>query len=288
MKQQYIGLKTIEAEPKTHHQFLQVIDPEIVLAEYPDGPGYAFTDDNGDPAWLPAEAFEEIFRASAPAIDETAIWKAVNGVVAPAPADAPAKVLTGPRVTLEGVLAKVKGEEFFRVGPTLTICVLTLENGAHMTGESACVAVENFDEELGRKIAKDKAISKAMELEGYLLREKLYRNMGRRLSIARVCHEVNRAYCESLGDMSQPKWEDAPSWQRDSALNGVNLHMDGEHGPEASHEAWMAQKLAEGWKYGPVKDPEAKEHPCLVPFEQLPKEQQAKDFIFRSVVAALA
>lgn len=194
MKQQYIGLKTIEAEPKTHHQFLQVIAPETVLDEYPDGPGYAFTDDNGDPAWLPAEAFEEIFRASAPAIDETAIWEAVNDVVASAPADAPVNVPTGPRVTLEGVLAKVKGEEFFRVGPTMTICILTLENGAHVTGESACVAVENFDEELGRKIAKDKAISKAMELEGYLLREKMYRDAGRNRSIARLCYEVHRAH----------------------------------------------------------------------------------------------
>lgn len=201
MKQQYIGIKTIEAELKTHHQFLQEIDPEIVLAEYPDGPGYAFTDDNGDPAWLPAEAFEEIFRASAPAIDETAIWKAVNGVVAPAPADAPVNVPTGPRVTLEGVLAKAKGEEFFRVGPTMTICVLTLENGAHVTGESVCVAVENFDEELGRKIAKDKAISKAMELEGYLLREKMYRDAGRNRSIARLCYEVRRAHVNENPDI---------------------------------------------------------------------------------------
>lgn len=39
--------------------------------------------------------------------------------------------------------------------------------------------------------------------------------------IARVVHEVNRAYCEALGDTSQPKWEDAPQWQRDSAMLGV-------------------------------------------------------------------
>lgn len=194
MKQQYIGLKTIEAEPKTHHQFLQEIDPEIVLADYPDGPGYAFADDNGDSAWLPAEAFEEIFRASAPVIDESAIWKAVNDVVAPAPAGIPPKVPTGPRVTLERVLTKVKSEEFFRVGPTLTICVLTLENGAHVVGESACVATENFDEELGRKIAKDNAVSKIWALEGYLLREKLYRDAGRNRSIARLCYEVRRAH----------------------------------------------------------------------------------------------
>ena len=105
--------------------------------------------------------------------------------------------------------------------------------------------------------------------------------------IARVCHEVNRAYCQALGDMSQPAWEDAPEWQRVSARMGVDLHLSGDFGPEASHIGWMQQKLAEGWKYGPVKDPEKKEHPCMVPFDQLPREQQAKDFIFRSVVHAL-
>lgn len=105
--------------------------------------------------------------------------------------------------------------------------------------------------------------------------------------VARVAHEVNRAYCESQGDFSQPAWEDAPGWQIDSAMAGVNLHWDKDVGPEASHEAWMAHKLAEGWEYGPNKDPENKLHPCLVPFDQLPKEQQAKDFLFRAVVHAL-
>jgi hypothetical protein len=105
--------------------------------------------------------------------------------------------------------------------------------------------------------------------------------------IARVCHEVNRAYCESLGDMSQPVWEGAPQWQKDSAMLGVKLHSENNVGPQASHESWMAQKVAEGWVYGPVKDPEAKTHHCIVPFELLPQAQQAKDFIFRAVVHAL-
>jgi hypothetical protein len=105
--------------------------------------------------------------------------------------------------------------------------------------------------------------------------------------IARVCHEVNRAYCQALGDMSQPAWEDAPAWQRESALLGVEFHLSGDRGPEASHESWAAQKIADGWKYGPVKNPEAKEHPCLVPFDRLPPEQQAKDFLFRAVVHAM-
>lgn len=106
--------------------------------------------------------------------------------------------------------------------------------------------------------------------------------------IARVCHEVNRAYCEALGDMSQPAWACAPDWQKDSATLGVKLHTENpDAGPEASHESWMAQKIEDGWKYGPVKDPGKKEHPCIVPFSQLPPEQQAKDFIFRALVHAL-
>ena len=105
--------------------------------------------------------------------------------------------------------------------------------------------------------------------------------------ISRVCHEVNRAYCQALGDDSQVPWEDAPAWQRESARMGVDLHLLGDFGPEASHVSWMKQKVDDGWKYGPVKDSEKKEHPCMVPFDQLPVDQQAKDYIFRAVVHAL-
>ena len=105
--------------------------------------------------------------------------------------------------------------------------------------------------------------------------------------IARVCHEVNRAYCEALGDHSQPAWEDAPEWQRSSARMGVDLHTMGDFGPEASHISWMRQKVEDGWVHGDVKDADAKTHPCIKPFAELPTEQQAKDFIFRAVVHAL-
>lgn len=107
-------------------------------------------------------------------------------------------------------------------------------------------------------------------------------------TIARICHEVNRAYCQALGDNSQPAWEDAPDWQKQSAMTGVRLHTDNPNaGPQASHESWMAEKVATGWTYGPTKDPETKQHHCMVPFDQLPREQQAKDFIFRAVVHAM-
>ena len=104
--------------------------------------------------------------------------------------------------------------------------------------------------------------------------------------IARICHEVNRAYCQALGDDSQPSWEDAPAWQRESARMGVDLHLMGNFGPEASHISWMNNKIADGWTYGEVKDSEAKTHPCIKQFSQLPREQQAKDYIFRAIVHA--
>lgn len=106
--------------------------------------------------------------------------------------------------------------------------------------------------------------------------------------IARVAHEINRAYCQALGDNSQPKWEDAPDWQRSSAINGVEFHITNpDAGPDHSHNAWLAEKEATGWKWGPVKDAEYKEHPCCVPYDQLPVEQKAKDYLFRAVVHAL-
>lgn len=107
--------------------------------------------------------------------------------------------------------------------------------------------------------------------------------------IARVAHEVNRAYCQALGDISQPAWEDAPEWQRRSAINGVAFHIASpDAGPDDSHNEWLREKAADGWTYGPVKDPERKEHPCFVPYDDLPVEQKAKDYLFRGVVRALA
>lgn len=104
-------------------------------------------------------------------------------------------------------------------------------------------------------------------------------------SIAKICHEANRSYCELLGDNSQPKWEDAPEWQVSSCIDGVVFHMyHPDAGDSASHDNWMEEKKRDGWKYGSSKDPENKEHPCMVPFNELPVEQQLKDKLFRSIV----
>lgn len=106
--------------------------------------------------------------------------------------------------------------------------------------------------------------------------------------IARVAHELNKAYCESIGDNSQPDWDNAPEWQKSSAVNGVEFHINNpDASPSSSHESWMKQKTEEGWKYGPVKDADKKEHPCYVPYEELPTEQKSKDYIFKQTIHSL-
>lgn len=85
------------------------------------------------------------------------------------------KGLTAARVTPERLEEVIKGEDYHVFsGSQLTVCSLTLENGFTVTGESACASPENFDEEIGKKIARDNAKNKIWMLEGYLLKQKLY------------------------------------------------------------------------------------------------------------------
>lgn len=105
---------------------------------------------------------------------------------------------------------------------------------------------------------------------------------------ARAAHEANRAYCIAIGDNSQPSWESAPDWQRDSALAGVEGVLQRGNGPRESHQSWLEEKKRTGWKYGPTKNPETKEHPCFVAYDDLPAAQKAKDHIFVATVTAVA
>ena len=105
-----------------------------------------------------------------------------------------AKGLTAPRITPADVEANIVGEHYFTAGDgahgaciaagserscypasldLLTFCVLTLKNGFTVTGESACASPENFDPEIGRKIARENAVNKVWMLEGYLLKQAL-------------------------------------------------------------------------------------------------------------------
>lgn len=71
-------------------------------------------------------------------------------------------------------------------------------------------------------------------------------------------------------------------------MKGVEFRLDNpDAGEDTQHNAWMADKVADGWIYGPVKDATAKTHPCLVSFGELPEFQQKKDALFCAIVDAL-
>ena len=85
-----------------------------------------------------------------------------------------AKGLNAPRLTPDMIEAVVSMEEYSVQCGVLTICIITLRNGFTVTGESACASPENFDAEIGKKIARANAIDKIWPLEGYLLKQRLF------------------------------------------------------------------------------------------------------------------
>lgn len=112
---------------------------------------------------------------ASPATDDNAIEREIQ-----------AKGKTAARVTPSDIESNIAGEYSFVVGRVLhdapvmdalnllTICVLVLKNGFTVTGESACASPENFDAEIGRKIARQNAVQKIWPLMGYELKERLY------------------------------------------------------------------------------------------------------------------
>lgn len=89
-------------------------------------------------------------------------------------AEIQAKGLNAPRLTPDLIDQTINSEQYHVfAGTTLTVCALTLRNGYIVTGESAAASPENFDQAIGRKIARDNARNKIWALEGYLLRERL-------------------------------------------------------------------------------------------------------------------
>jgi hypothetical protein len=109
------------------------------------------------------------------------------------------------------------------------------------------------------------------------------------LQIALVCHQANKAWCEANDDTSQKDWHSAENWQRQSAINGVITRIGSRNaGHDLQHNAWLEDKKKDGWVYGEVKDAEAKTHPCIVPFEELPEFQKKKDALFCAIVDSLS
>ena len=125
-------------------------------------------------------------------------------------------------------------EEYFRLTGTLTVCVLTLANGFTVTGESACASPENFNEEIGNRIARNNAKNKIWALEGYLLRQRLHEDEelgeielkikpGTKASTSDFWFDLTRGgYLKPSELLEDPeiakKVEEAVSWSRSSRM----------------------------------------------------------------------
>ena len=103
-------------------------------------------------------------------------------------------------------------------------------------------------------------------------------------AIARICHEANRQLQIINEDPVNPSWEALDNETKESAIDGVQNVIEENATPRESHENWLKFKEKHGWTYGPIKDEEKKKHPCFVPYDDLPPDQQIKDALFTAIV----
>jgi hypothetical protein len=109
--------------------------------------------------------------------------------------------------------------------------------------------------------------------------------------IAEVAHEAHAQLCEVL----DPEGRWIPSWHELSAeaqvmiLSGVEyVQTHPEVGADEIHENWIQDRRAQGWIHGVELDAGLKQHPGMVPFEELPFRDQLKDHMFIAIVTALS
>lgn len=199
----YEGTKRVHARPMTRCEYNAYRGWEVpadenpaddgYLVEYLDGGKSNHPNHAGYISWSPKDVFERSYKelpTSQPAAAATPVDDAIE-------AEIQAKGLTAPRVTPAAIEANIFSEHYFTAGDALkaidseeyklwvdeapsgkalnqlTFCALVLKNGFTVTGESACASPENFDAEIGRKIARENAIAKVWPLMGYELRSKL-------------------------------------------------------------------------------------------------------------------
>lgn len=102
--------------------------------------------------------------------------------------------------------------------------------------------------------------------------------------ITQAAHEVNRTWQQMLQEAVDQHWDLLSDKEKQIARNSVIGVIVQDYGAEQTHDAWVAEKKSQGWTVGRVKDPTAKTHPCLVSWNELPIEQQAKDQLWVDTV----
>lgn len=106
--------------------------------------------------------------------------------------------------------------------------------------------------------------------------------------IARICHSANLTYSRENGEGEQKRWGRISEGEQNSVIDGVKYFIEmGRPTPQQMHANWLRFKTSENWKYGIMKNAITKEHPCMVPYEDLPADQRLKDELFSAIVRVL-
>lgn len=137
---------------------------------------------------------------------------------------------------------------------------------------------KTVDETLGAILTNIKKVQRYAKFKEQL---KTSNELQSRLVLA--IHEANKEIQQQTGEFIPQLNEHLTK----SILDGVYFVLDNPNcTPEQQHNNWVHFKRADGWRYGPEKDFERKEHPCLVPYSELPDVQQRKDTVFRQTLDA--
>lgn len=105
--------------------------------------------------------------------------------------------------------------------------------------------------------------------------------------IARVSYAAIKEYASTMGELL-PEWRNLNYEDRMARISGVKFRAENSHlSPRKIHEKWCEEMIAAGWMYSPKTNPVAKVHSCLVDYDELPREQQIKDYLFSAIVNAL-
>lgn len=107
--------------------------------------------------------------------------------------------------------------------------------------------------------------------------------------IAKVCHQANQAFRSVLGQDPGPDWTQCSDEQQHTTMVGVEAMLSDERiSPADLHQSWLDDMTQKGWVFGKVKDSQAKTHPCMVTYDELPPYERYKDKLFANIVKALA
>lgn len=172
-------MKNILKDPQEFKKLSTVEVIDVIKAQIQELKGVSersvFNKDNFEKAsWSHLQAYEIGFQKALNQLDEFTNIKHTENELE---LEIQSKKLDAPRLNPQSIDAVIESEDYYIFpNTTLTVCCLKLKNGFTVTGESAAASKDNFDVEIGRKIAKDNARSKIWALEGYLLRQSLYLN----------------------------------------------------------------------------------------------------------------